>query len=234
MLPSFKTIIGLTLFVGGVCGSRLLPSCSDTDVSSVICYPNETHPYLAFEPPEPWPCQVHVRFDFQKISSLDVNAGTVTVLITIWYRWEEPRLSVFNNTLYTEIRQRWSTPIPEKIGQLVWNPRVQINDKKFEEEVQTGLLNVYSFPWRKHIRFMTWRRSLVTVWCNITNLDEYPFDSYKCKFTYENMDGNRMFKVNLTTFPGIRAHVNGTTEEFDYVCGKIVTTVLWGNFTVSI
>ena len=68
---------------------------------------------------------------------------------------------------------------------------------------------------------------MVTVWCNTTYLDEYPFDRYECKFEYENMDGNDMNIVNITTRPRLERILNGSNEEFDFKCGKVMTEILW-------
>merc|ERR1712029_1292719 len=114
-------------------------------------------------------------------------------------------------------------PMQEEIVKNLWNPKVQVYDKKTETEIFVGPL--YGWPPSK---FRVWRESLVTVWCDKGYLDRYPFDRYECSFNFTNMDGTGTDKVKLTTSKlMVKQH---ESEEFDFECQELNSRRLWNNF----
>lgn len=103
----------------------------------------------------------------------------------------------------------------------VWQPNTKISHtKKQEEEVINDPLRILFKPGYQKTKLFTRRISLVTIWCNTTYLDEYPFDHYECNFEYQNSDGNGPDKVNLIS-KSHKLNKEIKSEEFNVVCGKV-------------
>ena len=242
-----KTIMGLGPLFRHCDSTGTLVSCKNTQAPPGPCL-NQTSPYLSSEPPRPWPVPVTLMIDFNRLSSVDVNEGTVTVKITVISFWKDPRLAVKLPPYYDEEDFNLSEhhhdpekkipesfeegyyklfPIPKDIAKLVWNPEVQLYNKRTEDEVYVGWL----MGWPPN-KFRSWRESLVTVWCDTKNLDDFPFDNYECIFNFTNQDGNGREKVNLTTF-NLEVTEFGI-EEYDFNCSQAKSLRLWKNYYVSI
>ena len=137
------TVLGLIDFVIlGDC--RALQRCDDADVNTVVCFKNET--YFGFDPPMDWPIEVEVWIEFYKISSLDVNEGTVTASFSIASYWTDQRLTILWPEYYNNNESIWYFPIPEDVAKEIWRPRVEIINEKSEEQVKLGSLEFIHYP----------------------------------------------------------------------------------------
>ena len=81
--------------------------------------------------------------------------------------------------------------------------------------------------------FETGRQSVVTVSCNMTHLQQYPFDTYECNFHIVNLDGNLKDKVILQ--PACKRwrdcrRINKTGQEFFFEFTEQKTETLHSDY----
>ena len=172
------------------CIGRILPSCDDPNLTTGVCLENGSTAYLQFEPPRPWPVQVKGYLEFSKVFSFDINEGTLTLPLYIESWWNDARLSVRLPDYYDDKVD--SVPIPQSMANKIWNPKVEIQDAKSEQDAWTDLAGkppdeiIYS------------KKAVFTIMCDTTHLDEYPLDHYVCDISLGSTDGNYLNNVNLT------------------------------------
>ena len=69
---------------------------------------------------------------------------------------------------------------------------------------------------------------MVSIACNTTNLEFYPFDTYECDFHIFNMDGNYLDKVVLV--PACNCSKDKTDKEFSYHFSEIKSKKYFGKY----
>ena len=125
--------------------------------------------------------------------------------------WGDARLTVLVPEYYQEnIYTSLDIPIPNRISSSMWTPKVQIKNPKSEERVRLKLVGI------PEDSFCSVGQSVVTVWCNTTYLDDYPFDHYECAFSLINSDGNLDDKVIMEILM-LDQNITLKREEFDYL-----------------
>ena len=189
------------------CG-HTLPRCNDTNIRLGVCISDESELYYQVEPPRPWPVEVWVEVFFRERISANVNEGTMTFEMEYASSWNDPRLTVMVPEYYQ--RTAKEIPIPNHISTNMWHPKVQIEDPKSEERVRLKLVGIADYS------FHSTSQSVVTIWCNTTYLDDYPFDHYECPFSLINSDGNLQDKVIMESFP-FEDEIKLKREEFDFL-----------------
>ena len=215
-------IAGLLLFIKHCSGLAPVPHCDDRPAKTSFCTNEDPAEYQPYEPPEPWPVPVGVKFYVNRIFSVNLDEATITMQVFLDSDWTDQRLSVL--VPQSRASNRAAT-VPEDIRNDIWNPRVQIYNAKSEKEVKLSY-----FRGASPNKFETGRQSLVTMACNMTYLDDYPFDHYECEFQIINMDGNYRDKVNLTAMR--EEEIEFLEHDYNFEFTKPESKVLYSDYQV--